>query len=50
MQNPSWEDENRSGSQEIHKLLYISKIYYRVHKDPSVKSILSQLNPVQAPR
>jgi hypothetical protein len=35
-----------STSQEIHRLLLNTKVYYRVHNSPPPASILSQMNPI----
>jgi hypothetical protein len=43
---PSWEANSHSASQEIAYLSRNMKVHYRVHKDPPLYPILSQMNPV----
>jgi hypothetical protein len=45
-QSPSWESNSHSTSQGIAHLLWYSKFHDRVHKVPSLVTILSQMNPV----
>jgi len=46
-QNPSWEANRFSASQEIPRILWNPKVHYLIHKylDP----ILNHINPVHAP-
>jgi len=47
-QSPSWEANSSLASQEIPRILWISKGHCRVHKSPSPVPILNQNNPVQS--
>jgi hypothetical protein len=45
-QNPSWEANSHSASQEISWLLLNPKVHYRVNNSPPVVPVLRQVHPV----
>jgi hypothetical protein len=49
-QSPSAETIVHSASQEIPRLLWNTKVHYRVHKSPSPIHTLSQVNPIHTPK
>jgi hypothetical protein len=47
--SPSWEANRFSAGQEIPRILWNLKVYYRTHKRPPPAPILSLPNPVHTP-
>jgi hypothetical protein len=48
-QSPSWEADRFSTSQEIPRILWNTKVHYRIHKSPTPLSLVSQIDTVHAP-
>ena len=49
-QNPSWEANRFSASQEITNIVWKPKVHYRIYKCPPPVRVLSQISPVHAPK
>jgi hypothetical protein len=47
--SPSWEHNSRSHFQEIVLHLWNPLVYFHVHKNPPLDTVLSQMNPIIIP-